>query len=93
MWRVPAPGERVEDGWNVSFLREVDMTGDKEQFLPREAFLRKRGAQRAQYVPVFEGRMVHQYDCSRKRYRSGSGRTAKWERNPRPGRRSRRSFI
>ena len=61
------------------------MTGDKEQFLPREAFLRKRGAQRAQYVPVFEGRMVHQYDCSRKRYRSGSGRTAKWERNPRPG--------
>lgn len=81
----PRLGERVEDGWNVSFLREVDMTGDKEQFLPREAFLRKRGAQRAQYVPVFEGRMVHQYDCSRKRYRSGSGRTAKWERNPRPG--------
>ena len=50
----PRLGERVEDGWNVSFLREVDMTGDKEQFLPREAFLRKRGAQRAQYVPVLD---------------------------------------
>lgn len=35
-------------------------------------------------LPIYEGRMVHQYDCRAKEYLSGQGRTAKWS-VPTPG--------
>ena len=33
----------------------------------------------AKYVPLYEGRMVHQFDHSQKAYLAGSGRRARWE--------------
>lgn len=61
---------RDPDGpWQPKFMREVDMTQDKPRFLPKPA----KGA-----VPVIEGRMVHQYQFSAKRYVSGTGRRALW---------------
>jgi hypothetical protein len=32
-----------------------------------------------EYLPLFEGRMVHQFDAAAKGYRSGQGRTARWD--------------
>jgi hypothetical protein len=32
----------------------------------------------AKYVPLYEGRMVHQFDHAAKAYVSGEGRGAKW---------------
>ena len=61
---------RDPDGpWQPKFMREVDMTQDKPSFLPNPA----KGA-----VPLIEGRMVHQYQFSAKRYVSGTGRRALW---------------
>src|ERR1019366_3891875 len=34
------------------------------------------------YVPLYEGRMVHQFDCAAKAYVSGEGRSAKWRELP-----------
>jgi uncharacterized protein (DUF433 family) len=36
----------------------------------------------AKYVPLYEGRMVHQFDHSQKAYVTGSGRRARWEEIP-----------
>jgi len=61
---------RDPDGpWQPKFMREVDMTQDKPCFLPNPT----KGT-----VPLIEGRMVHQYQFSAKRYVSGTGRRALW---------------
>jgi len=61
---------RDPDGpWRPKFMREVDMTQDKPCFLQQP----DQGA-----VPLIEGRMVHQYQFSAKRYVSGTGRRALW---------------
>ncbi|OGW90685.1 MAG: hypothetical protein A3D28_05940 [Omnitrophica bacterium RIFCSPHIGHO2_02_FULL_63_14] len=61
---------RDPDGpWQPKFMREVDMTQDKPCFLPKPA----KGT-----VPLIEGRMVHQYQFSAKRYVSGTGRRSLW---------------
>lgn len=33
------------------------------------------------YLPLYEGRMVHQFNSSKKKYVKGTGRTAVWESN------------
>jgi hypothetical protein len=76
-WRVfrgiVAAGVRFGDAhgpWKPLIMREVDMTRDRGNFHQREA---------AGLVPVMEGRMLHQYRHSAKRYVSGTGRRAVWE--------------
>jgi hypothetical protein len=50
-------------------MREVDMGGDRETFS-------------AEGMPVYEGRMLEQYDHRAKAYVSGRGRTAVWAELP-----------
>lgn len=78
-----APGE-----WNVQFRREVDMTNDARLFIPRisaveeGAVRRTDGAwvhpRRGVLLPVYEGRMVNQFDAAAKAHVDGHGRSAKW---------------
>ena len=60
-------------GWNTRFCREVDMTKERQHFLPDAA----KGA-----LPLVEGRMVHHHRFGVKGYASGTGRKALWEANP-----------
>lgn len=142
---VPRLNEDIEDSWNISFTREMDMTNDSHCFreggrlksfgaveqkgqlwkMPSEewyqnrselyslgervvasnkvyfpmevdlskvkctykGYLLKDEIHKRQafpvmpdeiYVPLYEGRMVHQFDHAAKAYVSGSGRSAKW---------------
>lgn len=82
-------------GAQLSFKRELDMTNDAANFI-QASDARLRGFQpsadgrwlskysRDVLLPVYEGRMVHQYDHTAKQYCSGDGRSAKWE-SPVPG--------
>lgn len=79
----------------ISFRRELDMTNDAGSFIDLNEAISKdfieqldgrwvsRHFQGA-LLPIYEGRMVHQYDCRAKEYLSGQGRTAKWS-VPTPG--------
>jgi hypothetical protein len=85
----PALGEHLADAWNVSFAREVDMTNDSHLFVPSTPALMSRSAalgdgsilnkDLGRLLPVYEGRMVHQFDAAAKAYVSGHGRSAKWK--------------
>jgi hypothetical protein len=50
------------------YMREIDMGNDRERF-----------SEDADGLPLYEGRMVWQYDHRAKGYRSGRGRAAVWE--------------
>lgn len=60
--------------WDMGFKRELDMTLDSEMFV-----LDKERENGETYLPIYEGRMITQYNCNSKKYISGNGRTAKWE--------------
>lgn len=55
-------------------VRELDMTLDKHLFKRAD-----KTSHTGDLLPLIEGRMVAQYRCGCKRYRGGSGRSAKWE--------------
>jgi hypothetical protein len=85
----PALGESVEGGWEVGFRRELDMTNDAALFVSAEQAWRE-GARPVsdgswahpalgELLPVFEGRMVHQFDAAAKGHVEGHGRSARWE--------------
>jgi hypothetical protein len=81
--RPGAPGE-----WNVRFRREVDMTNDARLFVPRQSAIKEGAVRRTDgawihprrgvLLPVYEGRMVHQFDAAAKAHIDGHGRSAKW---------------
>lgn len=82
-------------GASLSFKRELDMTNDAAHFIhAHDAHAQgfrpdSKGRWISLYspdvlLPVYEGRMVHQYDNAAKEYCSGDGRSAKWE-TPMPG--------
>lgn len=85
----PPIGVRDETSWNVRFTRELDMTNDSRAFVDvRRA--RAQGAVRGddgcwihpelgRLLPLYEGRMVHQFDAAAKRYLGGHGRAARWK--------------
>lgn len=60
--------------FHLSPEREVDMTLDRKKFVESNCS--------NSCVPVVEGRMVSQFRCGAKAYRSGSGRSAVWETCP-----------
>ncbi|HND34853.1 MAG TPA: hypothetical protein PLA94_32840, partial [Myxococcota bacterium] len=73
----------------LEFTQQFDMTGDSKLFPDLHAWELKKYA-RNQYdvwrdgsssvaLPVYEGRMIGQFDPSEKRWVSGKGRTAVWE--------------
>lgn len=55
--------------WSHSYMREVDMTND------RAAFSNRGGSG---FLPLLEGRVVHQHRTMAKAHVSGSGRAAVW---------------
>lgn len=73
MHLLHAPLGSSARNWHISFVRELDMTNDSSHFVASE----DKGRQR-QLSPVYEGRMVAQFDCAAKAYRAGHGRTAEW---------------
>ncbi|MDR3613572.1 MAG: N-6 DNA methylase [Candidatus Obscuribacterales bacterium] len=110
----------LEDGADIKFKREFDLTNDssafvgrqdalnrgyicdhygnflkgnwqsahESKFLSADAVLDQTGEQfvdigeiESVLLPVYEGRMLGQYDCRQKAYVSGSGRSAAWNAN------------
>ncbi len=78
--------------WNVEFVRELDMTKDRDLFhdasLLREVAVQSEdGVEWAdpsgsKFLPLYEGRLVHQFDHAAKAYSGGAGRRARWEPAP-----------
>jgi hypothetical protein len=88
----PLLGDKVEGGWNVEFGTEFHMTNDSKLFPPRPEW-EKKGYRPDDYgrwigpdgdvaLPLYEGRMIGQFDFSEKGWVSGKGRTAKWREIP-----------
>lgn len=82
-------GNSTEDGWGLMYKREYDSDLDSKLFLKRKDF-ELNGYKRNEYdiwikpeskrlYPLYEGRMIEQYDYSAKSYVSGSNRKAVWE--------------
>ena len=84
----PTLGTKLDNTWNVTFNRELDMTNDSKAFLDRETLLKMQCEQQEhgcwvspigeRYLPLYEGRMVHQFDCAAKAYKGGHARKAEW---------------
>jgi hypothetical protein len=84
----PILGNKSSEYWNVSFVRELDMTKDSGAFRDRAQLLRQRCIENEdgswssrngiKYLPLYEGRMVNQFDNAAKAYKGGQGRTAQW---------------
>lgn len=65
--RYPTLGEKIEGSIYRSYMREMDMTNDREAFSEDD-----------KDIPLFEGRMIDLYDYRAKAYSSGRGRGALW---------------
>ena len=66
--RWPLLGDQAAGPPTRHFQRELDMGNDRELF-----------GDLSEGLPVYEGRMVDQFDHRAKAYRSGRGRSAVWE--------------
>lgn len=67
--------------WSVGYVRELDMTNDSGLFVaasPGAGVATISDAER-RLLPLYEGRLVHQFDAAAKRYLGGEGRMARWE--------------
>lgn len=77
-------GERIVSNNKVYFPGEVD--ADKVRYIHKGYLLKDEVNKRQAlpiipdetYVPLYEGRMVHQFDHAAKAYVRGSGRSAEW---------------
>jgi hypothetical protein len=84
----PTLGTKSSTHWNVSFVRELDMTTDSRAFRDRAQLMRQKCRENDDgswsskngitYLPLYEGRMVNQFDNAAKGYKCGQGRTAQW---------------
>ena len=72
--RLDAPGV-----WSVKFVREIDMTNASGRFVLSSKVSGKDGLV---YLPLYEGRMVDQFDYAAKEYIGGAGRMAEWRNLP-----------
>jgi hypothetical protein len=81
-------GDEGPDSWRIRYERELDMTNDSKLFPPRPVWEAK-GYRTDEYgrwigpggdiaLPVYEGRMIDQFDFSAKGWVSGKGRSAVW---------------
>ncbi len=85
-------GDEGPEGWGISYSREFDMTNDSKLFPPRTEWERK-GYRPNEYgmwigpdgdvaLPLYEGRMIGQFDFSEKGWVRGKGRSAEWREIP-----------
>lgn len=85
-------GDEGPDGWGIKYSREFDMTSDSKLFIPREKaeaggyradeYGRWIGPEGDVLLPLYEGRMIGQFDFSQKGWVSGKGRSAVWREIP-----------
>ncbi len=79
-------GDDGPDGWGIRYAREFDMTNESKLFPPRPKW-EERGYKPNEYglwigpdgevaLPLYEGRMVGQFDFSKKGWVRGKGRSA-----------------
>ena len=82
-------GDDGPDSWGIKYAREFDMTNDSKLFVGRDK-AEAEGFRPDVYgrwvndagevlLPLYEGRMIGQFDFSEKAWVSGKGRTAVWE--------------
>jgi hypothetical protein len=77
-----------DQGWQARYVAEFHMTNDSKHFATLEKwrsigfqpdmFGRWIGPEDQRALPLYEGRMIGQFDLSRKGWISGKGRTAVW---------------
>lgn len=81
-------GDDGPNGWGIKYAREFDMTTDSKLFIARDK-AEERGFKPDAYgrwvneagevlLPLYEGRMIGQFDFSEKGWVSGKGRSAVW---------------
>lgn len=81
-------GDDGPDGWGIRYATEFHMTNDSKLFIPRDK-AEAAGYRADQYgrwigpegdvlLPLYEGRMIGQFDFSKKGWVSGKGRGAVW---------------
>lgn len=81
-------GEGGSDGWGLKYSTEFHMTNDSSFFIARDK-AESEGFKGNEFdvwvhqdgrklLPLYEGRMIGQFDFSEKGWVSGRGRTAKW---------------
>lgn len=85
-------GDDGPDGWGIRYAREFDMTNDSKLFIPRDKaeaagyrpdeYGRWIGPEGDVLLPLYEGRMIGQFDFSEKGWVSGKGRSAVWREIP-----------
>jgi hypothetical protein len=81
-------GDSSEEGWNIKYATEFHMTNDSKLFPPitrwleegykPDAYGRWVGPNGDIALPLYEGRMIGQFDFSEKGWVSGKGRSAVW---------------
>lgn len=78
---APILGDTQGGPWSVSYVRELDMTNDSSLFIASSPALSGTSCseEARELLPLFEGRLVHQFDAAAKRYLGGDGRMARWE--------------
>lgn len=85
-------GDDGPDGWGIRYAREFDMTNDSKLFIARDKaeaagyradeYGRWVGEEGEVLLPLYEGRMIGQFDFSEKGWVSGKGRSAVWREIP-----------
>ena len=85
-------GDDGPDGWGIKYAREFDMTNDSRLFIARDKaeeagykpdeYGRWIGTEGDALLPLYEGRMIGQFDFSKKGWVGGKGRTAVWREIP-----------
>jgi hypothetical protein len=93
--KIYANSFRIGDntpGWEITYAAEFHMTNDSKHFSPLEkwkakgfqpdVFGRWIGPEGEVALPLYEGRMIGQFDFSQKGYVSGRGRSAVWRELP-----------
>ncbi len=78
---APILGDIQAGPWSVSYVRELDMTNDSGLFVAasRAVSVTTTGDEDRRLLPLYEGRLVHQFDAAAKRYLGGDGRMARWD--------------
>lgn len=89
MSRFPRLGEELNDTWNVNIGSEFHSTGDSSLFKNKDFFKKNRyeynpiemtwSNDKEIWRPIFEGRMIAQYDSQASTHIEGAGRSAVWK--------------
>ncbi len=96
-------GDDGPDGWGIKYAREFDMTNDSKLFITRDK-AEAEGFRSDVYgrwvndagevlLPLYEGRMIGQFDFSEKGWVSGKGRSAVWQEIPWENKRIQPQFL